>query len=93
MIRVVGTDLHVVNMRTRMPFRYGIVTVRAYAHLFVRAEIEIDGDRQVGVSAENLAQKWFTKDPNLSARDELAQLRRVIETACDVAAPTSSTCM
>jgi L-alanine-DL-glutamate epimerase-like enolase superfamily enzyme len=84
-LRVLGTDLHVVNMHTRMPFRYGIVTVRAYAHLFVRAEVEIDGARHVGVSAENLALKWFTKDPTLSARDELAQMRRVVETACDVA--------
>jgi hypothetical protein len=84
-LRVLGTDLHVVNMRTRMPFRYGIVTVRAYAHLFVRAEVEIDGARHIGVSAENLAIKWFTKDPNLAARDELAQMRQVVEMACDVA--------
>jgi hypothetical protein len=84
-LRVLGTDRHVVNMRTRMPFRYGIVTVRAYAHLFVRAEVEIDGARHVGVAAENLALKWFTKDPKLSAKDELAQMRRVVETACDVA--------
>jgi hypothetical protein len=51
----------------------------------VRAEVEIDGARHVGVSAENLALKWFRKDPNLSAKDELAQMRRVVETACDVA--------
>jgi L-alanine-DL-glutamate epimerase-like enolase superfamily enzyme len=84
-IRVLGTDLHVVNMRTRMPFRYGIVTVRAAPHVFVRAEVEIDGVRHVGLAAENLALKWFTKDPNVSARDELAQMRNVIQTACDVA--------
>jgi hypothetical protein len=54
-LRVLGTDLHVVNMRLRMPFRYGIVTVTALPHLFVRAEIEIDGDRHVGVSADHLA--------------------------------------
>jgi hypothetical protein len=84
-LRVLGTDLHVVNMRTRMPFRYGIVTVRAAPHVFLRAEVEIDGVRHVGLAAENLALKWFTKDPNVSARDELAQMRNVIETACDVA--------
>jgi hypothetical protein len=84
-LRVLGTDLHVVNLRMRMPFRYGIVTVTALPHLFVRAEVEIDGDRHIGLAAENLALKWFTKDPALSARDELKQIRQVIETACDVA--------
>lgn len=84
-LRVLGTDLHVVNMRTRMPFRYGIVTVRAAPHVFLRAEVEIDGARHVGLAAENLALKWFTKDADVSAHDELAQMRNVIETACDVA--------
>ena len=42
-LRVVGTDLHVLNMRTRMPFRYGITTLTAVPHLFVRVELEIDG--------------------------------------------------
>lgn len=84
-LRVLGTDLHVLNVRMRMPFRYGIITVTALPHLFVRAEVEIGGARHVGISADNLALKWFTKDPNLSARDELSQMRKVIETACDVA--------
>ena len=84
-LRVLGTDLHVVNLRMRMPFRYGITTVTALPHLFVRAEVEIDGDRHVGLAAENMALKWFTKDADVSARDELAQMRRVVETACDVA--------
>jgi hypothetical protein len=72
-------------MRLRIPFRYGIVTVTALPHVIVRAEVEIDGDRHVGLAAENLALKWFTKDPNVSAREEFAQMRQVIETACDVA--------
>jgi hypothetical protein len=72
-------------MRLRIPFRYGIVTVTALPHVIVRAEVEVDGDRHVGLAAENLALKWFTKDPNLSARDEFAQMRHVIKTACDVA--------
>ena len=84
-LRVLGTDLHVVNMRLRMPFRFGIATLTALPHLFVRAEVEIDGRRHVGLSADHLALKWFTKDPETHARDDLAEMRRVIETACDVA--------
>jgi hypothetical protein len=84
-LRVLGTDLYIVNMRTRMPFRYGIVTVTALPHLFVRAEVEIDGDRHIGLAADHLALKWFTKNPDVSASDEIAEMRNVIETACDVA--------
>ncbi len=84
-LRVLRTNLYILNMRMRMPFRYGIVTVTALPHLFVRAEVEIDGDRHLGLASDGLAIKWFTKDPNLSARDELAQIIRVVETACDVA--------
>ena len=84
-LRVLGTDLHVVNMRLRMPFRFGIATLTALPHLFVRAEVEIDGRRHVGMAADHLALKWFTKDPESQARDDLAEMRRVIETACDVA--------
>jgi hypothetical protein len=84
-LRVLGTDLHVVNMRLRMPFRFGIATLTALPHLFVRAEVEIDGRRHVGLSADHLALKWFTKNPETHARDDLAEMRRVIETACDIA--------
>src|SRR5687768_7714785 len=84
-LRVLGTDLHVVNMRLRMPFRFGIATLTALPHLFVRAEVEIDGVRHVGLAADHLALKWFTKNPETHARDDLAEMRRVIETACDVA--------
>ena len=83
-LRVLGTDLHVVNMRLRMPFRYGIFTLTALPHLFVRAEVEIDGERHVGLAADNMALKWFTKDPHTPARDELAEMFKVIQTAGDV---------
>jgi hypothetical protein len=84
-LRVLGTDLYVVNMRLRMPFRFGIVTLTAIPHLFVRAEVEIDGDRHVGLAADNLTLKWFSKRPELGARDELAEIFKVVETASDVA--------
>src|SRR4051794_17792582 len=90
-LRVVGTDLHLLNLRTRMPFRYGIVTLTAVPHLFVRVELEIDGRRQVGVAADHLAPKWFTKNPNTPPAEDIAELLKVITTACDVArsAPVS----
>ena len=84
-LRVLGTELRVVNMRLRIPFRYGIVTVTELPHVILCAEVEIEGDRHVGLAADHLALKWFTKNPESHARDDLAEMRRVIETACDVA--------
>ena len=84
-IRVLDADLHVLNMHTRMPFRYGITTLTAVPHLFVRATVEIDGKRQVGMSADHLPPKWFTKNPDTSPREDIAGLLEVITTARDVA--------
>lgn len=75
-------DLRVINMRARMPFRFGIVTMTALPHLFLRADCEIDGRRQAGVSADHLPPKWFTKDPNTHFRDDLTDMIYVIRQAC-----------
>lgn len=66
----------------RMPFRFGVITVRdgiqAVVHARIRTE---DGREGWGVSAETLAAKWFDKDPALSDAENQHQLRRAIEIA------------
>ena len=42
-VKVRDVDLRVLNMRTRMPFRYGIASMTALPHLFVRCTVEVDG--------------------------------------------------
>jgi hypothetical protein len=84
-IRVLSTDVFLLNMRTRMPFRYGITTLTALPHLFMQVTVEIDGERHVGLSADHLPPKWFTKNPDTSAREDIAGLLEVISTARDVA--------
>ena len=84
-IRVLATELFVLPMRTRMPFRYGIVTVTELPHLFVKADVEIDGRRQVGFAADHLALKWFTKNPDTTPRQDTLELIEVIESACTIA--------
>lgn len=37
-------DLYILNMKTRMPFRYGIAVMTALPCLFVRLTVEIDGN-------------------------------------------------
>ena len=87
-IRALDTELFVLNMHTRMPFRYGITTLTAVPHLFVRATVEVDGKRQVGLSADHLPPKWFTKNPDTSPREDIAGLLEVITAARDVARAT-----
>jgi hypothetical protein len=84
-IAVRGVDLRVLNMRTRMPFRYGIASMTALPHLFVRVEVEVDGQRQAGLASEGLPPKWFTKDPRTTFRDDLADMLRAVRHACAVA--------
>jgi hypothetical protein len=86
MIELTHTSLHVLNMWTRMPFRYGIATLTALPHLFVRATFAIGGRTVHGVAADGLAPRWFSKDPRQSVADELAQMIAVIRAACAHAA-------
>lgn len=85
-IRIRETELFVVNLRARMPFRYGIVTMTRLPHLFVRAAVEIDGRLHHGGAADHLPPKWFTKNPQTAYRDDLAEMLEVIRHACDAAA-------
>jgi hypothetical protein len=84
-IRLRKTEIYVLNMRTRMPFRYGIVSMTALPHLFVRCELEVDGQVQAGIASEGLAPKWFTKDPATSLWDDWLDMVRVIGSACALA--------
>ncbi len=82
-VRVTPIDLNVLNMRTRMPFKYGIATLTALPHLFVRLELDIDGERQWGVASDGLPPKWFTKVPEADPIDEIDGMLAVIRSACD----------
>jgi len=84
-IRVLDTALYLLNMRTRMPFRYGITTLTALPHLFFQATVEIDGRPHTGVAADHLPPKWFTKNPETTPQQDIAGLLEVIGTARDVA--------
>ena len=58
------------DVRLRMPFRFGVVTLTAAPQAFVRARIRFDDGREAeGAAAELLAPKWFDKNPALSNED------------------------
>jgi hypothetical protein len=85
-IRIVDGDIHLLDIRTRMPFRYGIATMTRTPHAFVRLRTEVEGRPSVGVAADHLPPKWFTKDPARPIDDEVAEMLRVIEHAVRIAA-------
>ena len=80
-ISIHDTDLNVLNMKTRMPFRYGIASLESVPHLFLRVTASIHGAPAVGVAAEGLPPKWFTKNPDTSFADDLGEMLAVIRQA------------
>lgn len=92
-IKITGAALYRTEMHTRIPFRYGIATVTRLPHIFLRLTARINGAEAVGIAADHLAPKWFTKDPATPFEDDitgmLAVHRRAAETALALeSAPT-----
>jgi L-alanine-DL-glutamate epimerase-like enolase superfamily enzyme len=72
-------------VRTRFPFRYGIASMTALPHLFLLADVEIDGQLSCGATAENLPPKWFTKNPDTAFAEDLVDMVAVIRRAGELA--------
>jgi hypothetical protein len=70
------------DVKLRMPFRFGVVTLTQAPQAFVRARIRLEnGKESEGAAAELLAPKWFDKNPALSNEDNFEQLRDSMRTA------------
>jgi hypothetical protein len=70
------------EVRLRMPFRFGVVTLTEAPQAFVRARIRLEnGNESEGGAAELLAPKWFDKNPALSNEDNFEQLRSSMRVA------------
>lgn len=81
-IRISEVDLRERDVRLRLPFRFGVVTLREAPQLFCRVRIELrDGRGGWGSTAELLAPKWFDKDPSISNDDNFEQLRNSVRNA------------
>jgi len=81
-LTVESIDLFEREVRLRMPFRFGVVTLTQAPQAFARVRIRLaDGQHAVGVAAELLAPKWFDKNPALSNEDNFDQLRVALDIA------------
>src|SRR5437867_12703520 len=73
------------HTRTRFPFRYGIASMTDVPHLFVRAPVAVGGKSSLGLTAEGLPPKWFTKTPNTTFEQDLPEMLEVISHATALA--------
>jgi len=72
------------DVRLRMPFRFGVVTLTQAPQVFVRARIRLENGKEAeGGAAELLAPKWFDKDPDLTNDENFEQLRSSLRIARD----------
>lgn len=81
-LRLIDVRAYERTVTLRLPFRFGVVTLREAPQLFVQAHIRInDGREGEGIAAELLVPKWFDKSPSLSNEDNFDQLRRSLASA------------
>src|SRR5690349_23446488 len=81
-VSIAGVELLERDVRLRMPFRFGVVTLTESPQAFVRCRIRTEDGRQAeGAAAELLAPKWFDKNPALSNEDNYEQLRASLRAA------------
>jgi hypothetical protein len=83
-------EFFVLRTRTRFPFRYGIASMTDVPHLFVRTTVMSSGRSAVGVAAEGLPPKWFTKNPATTFEQDLPEMLESIGHAADLAAEGAS---
>ncbi len=66
----------------RLPFRFGVVTLREAPQAFLCLRIsDGKGNEAWGMAAELMVPKWFDKNPALSNEDNFTQLRRSLQNA------------
>ncbi len=66
----------------RLPFKFGITTLKQTSQAFARVVIETPrGAHAVGAAAELMVPKWFDKDPSLSHAQDTSNLRTVLRVA------------
>ena len=80
-VRIGDITLHARAMHTRMPFRYGVATMTALPHVVMQMEVEVNGAHAVGMAADGLAPKWFTKYPDTTYAQDVQAMVAVIEAA------------
>ena len=83
-------EFFVLRTRTRFPFRYGIASMTDVPHLFVRTTVTSGRASAIGLTAEGLPPKWFTKDPSTTFEQDLPEMLESILHAAEIATACAS---
>ena len=83
-VKVEQVDRFERDVRLRLPFRFGVITVTESIHAIIRVQVSLaDGRSSEGVAAEALGAKWFEKSPSFTDAQNLDQLRQSLDIAID----------
>lgn len=85
-IRILHGAIHLIDLQTRLPFKYGIATMTRAPQAFVRLFVDVNGRESTGISADLLPPKWFTKIAEKPLEEEISEMLEVIEHAVACAA-------
>jgi hypothetical protein len=81
-LRVKEVEFFERDVKFRLPFKFGVITLTEEPQTFVRVRIELEnGQENWGMAAEVLGPKWFDKTPDLSNEENMQQLRRSLAVA------------
>lgn len=84
-MKIADFELYRIDLRTRLPFQYGIATMTQVPEIFVRLLVKFDEAPVAGFSSDCLPPKWFTKVPEKPLEEEIDEMLRVIRHALDLA--------
>ncbi|HJU30302.1 MAG TPA: mandelate racemase [Hyphomicrobiaceae bacterium] len=84
-LKLESVDCFERDVKLRLPFRFGVITVTEATQAVIRAKITLeDGRTGAGVAAESLGAKWFDKNPAFSDDQNLDQLRQSLTLATEL---------
>ncbi len=85
LLAIESAELIRADIRTRLPFKYGIATMVDVPHVFLRLAVRTPQGVFHGVAADHLPPKWFTKDPTRSIAQEIEDMLAVVVHAATTA--------
>ena len=76
---------HHALLETRLPFRYGMVSMERAPHVLVEVRVAAGGRQWLGMAAETLVPKWFVKQPGTSHEEDVRDMGAVLRHAAGLA--------
>lgn len=89
-LEVIDADVRVVQLSTRIPFRFGNAALTTSPYLFARVGISVDGARATGITSDFLAPEWFMKSTSETWVADLSLLADVVAFAVETAQKAGS---